>query len=233
VSLVEPEAVFQGDPVIGIGRPFAEKELPTPTWGLVTAGEREVEIAGAPAVAVFQVAYHRAEGAHGAPVFSLDGELLGIQAAAAVPGARDLRSQRTSSVVPAARIRELIEGGDREVLRERSRRRPEPPREKLKPSTFIEGLTHVDPPPALLTHHWRDAQRKNEAKETIPRLEEAASGSETFSSLAGRVAFLAPLRALVHRVDLVAPVNIKDLVSFPDAEDPEQGSEEKVGSEIA
>ncbi|HMI82071.1 MAG TPA: serine protease, partial [Solirubrobacterales bacterium] len=58
-SLALPEAteVAQGDPAISIGRPF-EQEQPTVSWGLVTASE------------AIQVAYHRAEGSLGAPVFS-------------------------------------------------------------------------------------------------------------------------------------------------------------------
>lgn len=232
--LPEQASVFQGDPIIGIGRPFAEKEQPTPTWGLVTAPERQVEMVGAPATPVFQVAYHRAEGPPGAPVFDLEGALLGIQATKAVTGAREIRSQRTSNVVPAARIRKLMEGGgEAGASRQRPRRRADRPREILRPSTFVEDLTHVDPPPALLIHHWKDAQKRNEAKETIPSRGEAASGAESFASLAGRVTFLAPLRVLVHRVDLVAPVNVKDLVSFPDAESQEHGPEEKVGTEFA
>jgi hypothetical protein len=65
-------------------------------------------------------------------------------------------------------------------------------------------------------------------QETIPALGDAVSGLEPFRALAAKVAFLAPLPVLVHRVDLVAPVNVKDLRSFPDVEVDDQGPEEPV-----
>jgi len=235
LPLPDAEAAFQGDAVIGVGRPFADHEEPTATWGFVTASERQLAIPGVPAVPVFQVAYHRAEGAGGAPAFNLEGELLGVHCTA--PGAEpsDLRSQRISNVVPVAEVRRLVEGGGEPADRSRrpARARRVERQEVITPAAFVEGLTHVDPPPALLPHHWKDAQKKNEAKETIPSVEEAAAGTDSFSSLAGRVAFLVPLRILVHRVDLVAPVNVRDLKSFPEAEGPDQGPEEKVGSTFA
>ncbi|HMI81276.1 MAG TPA: hypothetical protein VK480_05765, partial [Solirubrobacterales bacterium] len=102
----------------------------------------------------------------------------------------------------------------------------------IKPSDFIEELTHADRPPALLPHHWKDAEKKNEVKETIPSAREAATGTDDFSSLAGGFEFLAPLRVLVHRVDLVAPVAVRDLVSFPDMDDRDRGPDEMVTTEF-
>jgi len=224
---------LQGDPVIGIGRPFAGNGSSSASWGLVTAGERKVEVIGAPSVPVFQVAYHRAEGADGAPVFGLEGELLGIQVAAAAAQARGRGSQLISNVVPVDRVRRLMEGGGEPAPPTgRPRRAPEPAREAIMPSAFVADVTHVDPPPSLLSHHWKDAEKKNEVEETIPALEDAVSGHESFRALADRVAFLTPLRVLVHRVDLVAPVNIKDLKSFPDTQVEEPGPEEKVATEF-
>ena len=93
-------------------------------------------------------------------------------------------------------------------------------------------MTHVDPPPSLLSHHWKDAEKKNEVEETIPALEDAVSGHETFRRLAAKVAFLAPLRVLVHRVDLVAPVNVNDLKSFPDSQIEKQEARGAGGDEV-
>ncbi|HEV2727720.1 MAG TPA: serine protease, partial [Solirubrobacterales bacterium] len=233
VQLPETAEVFQGDPVISIGRPFAEQEEPTIPWGFVTASERQLAAPGHPSVPVFQAAYHRAEGANGAPVFSLDGELLGVHCSLAEEGSSDLRSQRISNVVPVAEVGRLIAqgGGSAEIRRASGRVRRAERQAVITPSAFIEELTHVDPPPALLSHHWKDAEKKNETKETIPSLGEAATGSDSFSSLVGRLSFLAPLRILVHRVDLVAPVNVRDLRSFPDGEDSDQSPVEQVASE--
>lgn len=229
LALPLPEEVqpVQGDPVVGVGRSAAGNGSTSATWGLVTAGERKVEVIGAPSVPVFQVAYHRAEGADGAPVFGLEGELLGIQVSAAAAQARGRGSQLISNVVPVDCVRKLMEGGSEPTVPgARARRAPEPPKEAVMPSAFVADVTHVDPPPSLLSHHWKDAEKKNEVEETIPALEDAVSGDETFRTLADKVAFLAPLRILVHRVDLVAPVNVKDLKSFPDAEAEQLGPEE-------
>jgi S1-C subfamily serine protease len=230
LSLSESTSAFQGDAVISIGRPFADREEPTCPWGFVTASERELGSPGAPTVPAFQVAYHRAEGAGGAPVFNLGGELLGIHCSAAGAEAGDLRSQRVSNVIPVAEVRRLVEEGGRppEDRQPQMRTRRIERQATITPSAFIEELTHVDPPPALLPHHWKDAEKKNETKEAIPSLGEAAAGTDSFSVLAGRITFLSPLRILVHRVDLVAPVNVRDLKSFPDTEGPDKEPEEQV-----
>jgi S1-C subfamily serine protease len=228
LDLPEEVRPVQGDPVIGIARTAAGNGSVSATWGLVAAGERKVEVIGAPAVPVLQVAYHRAEGADGAPVFGLEGELLGIQVLAAAGAARGRGSQLISNVVPVDYVRRMMEGGtEAAVAGGRPRKPPEPPRQEIMPSAFVANVTHVDPPPSLLSHHWRDAEKKNEVEETIPALEDAVSGHESLQRLAARVTFLAPLRVLVHRVDLVAPVNVTDLKSFPDTEVEEQEPEEQ------
>jgi hypothetical protein len=137
--------------------------------------------------------------------------------------------------VPVSALRQLLEHGDRSQDGKRPpvRSRHVERQAEIMPSSFVEELSHVDPPPALLPHHWKDAEKKNETKETIPSFSEAASGTDKFSTLAPHLAFLAPLRILVHRVDLVAPAAIRDLRSFPDVEGPDQGPEERLASEIA
>ncbi len=232
LEVSEPVAVAQGDPAISIGRPFEGQREPLAAWGLVTAAERRLSFPGAPAGSLFQVAYHRTEGAAGAPVFSLDGELLGIHCAPSSGEVSDLRRQRTSNAIPVAAVRRLIEaGGEATAASE-----PAPAgrmnggeRALMAPSVFIGELTNVDPPPALLTHHWKDAQKKNDTSETIPAAGEAVTGSDDFSALVGELAFLAPMRVLVHRVDLVAPSGVRDLTSFPDEEDEEPDTEEPIG----
>ena len=124
VALPDEVRSVQGDPVVGIGRGFAGNGSPSATWGLVTAGERKVEVVGAPAVPVFQVAYHRAEGADGAPVFGLEGELLGVQVLAAAGAARGRGSQLISNVVPVDQVRRLMEGGIETAVAGRRSRRP-------------------------------------------------------------------------------------------------------------
>lgn len=238
VPLPEPVTIFQGDPVIGIGRPFTAQELPTVIWGLVTASTLSIKAPSSrpPGVPIIQVAYHCAEGAPGAPLFSLDGELLGIHYSASPDELSDLRRQRISNAIPIEALRELIDGGDEPSVDRHSRGRMRAARHGssvTQPATFIEELTHVEVAPSLLPHHWKDAEAKNGTKESIPPITEAAGGTEKFSSLATNLAFLTPLRILVHRVDLVAPSSVRDLKSFPDADSHDLGPDEEVGSEFA
>jgi hypothetical protein len=228
---LDPPAVAPGDAVISIGRPLSSQREPAVFWGLATASQRRRNAPGAPAVPVFPVAYHRAEGAVGAPVFSLEGELLGIHCSAPPEQFGDVRAQRMSSVVPVSEVRKLMRAGDESEVADRLVEVRAFTQEAVAPSAFIEELTHVDPPPALLTHHWKDAQRKNETKETIPSRQEAASGSDAFSSLAGDLAFRVPLRVIVHRVDLVPPTSVRDLASFVEIDMEEEEPDEKVGTE--
>jgi S1-C subfamily serine protease len=233
LAISDSTVVVQGDPVIGIGRPFTEQQEPTTNWGLVTASQRLVSAHGAPTVPMLQVAYHRAEGAAGAAVFNLDGELLGIHHSASLEETRGLRGHRTSNVIPVDEVRRAAESdaGASAVGGTRGRRRSPGQELTISPSDFIEEVTHVDPPPALLIHHWKDAQKKNETTETIPSLEDAVAGTDGFTSLVDDLAFFTPLRVLVHRVDLVAPSNVRDLASFPEMDADEQRPDEKIASE--
>lgn len=230
VPFLDPPAVAPGDAVISIGRPLSSQREPAIFWGLATASQRRRNAPGAPAVPVFPVAYHRAEGAVGAPVFSLEGELLGIHCSAPPEQFGDVRAQRMSSVVPVQEVRKLTQADGEPAVAPRPVETRAFEQEVVAPSAFIEELTHVDPPPALLTHHWNDAQRKNETKETIPSLEEAASGSDRFSSLAGELAFRVPLRVIVHRVDLVPPASVRDLASFVEIDIEDEEPDEKFGT---
>lgn len=234
VPLPESAAVFQGDPVIGIGYPLSGQNRPAVTWGLVTTSERSVRRRGgqadAPLARVLQAVYHGAQDAMGAPMFGLDGTLLGIHLAPSGGDADYLRCQRVSTVAPLAALRELMEGNEGEPTgRQGGTQRRGPVHDSVtRPSTFIDELTRVDEAPALLRHHWKDANARNEIKEKIPSLENAVEGTDKFSSLAANLAFQAPLRILVHRVDLVAPSKVIDLSSFPTADQEDHGPEEEM-----
>jgi S1-C subfamily serine protease len=218
-----PEAVTvrQGDAVVSIGRPRPELDRPAVGWGLVTS---------AGAAASLQVAYQGEAGAAGSPLFDLDGRLLGVHCPADAAGES---AGRVTSVVPVARLQALLEGGigstDGAPL-ERADRGPGRGEAVTRASAFIDELTNVETAPALLPHHWKDADSKNETRETIPAAEEAHSGSEKLTNLVAGLAFRAPLRVLVHRVDLVAPVAVAELASFPSIEDEDPGPAEKHAS---
>jgi hypothetical protein len=217
--------IVQGDPAISLDRPFVGRAGSDPAWGLVTVAPQVLAAPDAPDTPLFRVSYHRATGTPGAPVFDLAGRLLGIHCGRSFGGAGEASGsgQRTSVVVPSDAVRRLIEApGD--IAADPS---PPPPtglaaaRAFVAPTEFVEGLTRVDPPPALLIHHWKDAQKKNDTTEVIPASGEGPKGSNDLASLVAGIEFFAPLRVLVHRVDLVAPSSVRDLASFPEVEVPD------------
>jgi hypothetical protein len=236
VPVPDSAVVVQGDPVVGIGAASTGKGPARVTWGLVVASERSVKRRGGQGAStrVVQVVYRSGESVAGAPMFGLDGRLLGIHLSPSREDAGDSRNQRVSSVIPLEPLRRLMQGepvepGERSGASGAGARSRDP---VTKPSTFVEGLTDLDAAPALLRHHWKDAETKNETRETIPSAEEAVVGSDKFSSLAAKLAFQNPLRILVHRVDLVAPSGVAELSSFPGAEQEDLGpDEEMVASE--
>ncbi len=228
--LAGPDSLQPGDPLATIARPHRDSERPAVEWGLVTecgdnAASPDSEEGGTPIGATFD----GRQASAGAPLFNLDGKLVGLQLPPTSGERQEIAGQRLARAASVAAIRRLL-AGDRDDDGVRPGARPRRPDAiEVKASTFVEGLTHVENPPALLTHHWKDAGDGNKTTETVPAAEDAAAGDEQFANLAASLRFQVPLRVLVHRIDLVAPTNVAKLVSFSVEEAGEEDSEEKVG----
>ena len=233
VRLAEPDGVMPGDPVVAVARPRVGSERPAVAWGLVTdcrVGAAGAGIDGQNGAAGIRATLYGGEPSAGTPLVGLGGELLGLQCSSAVDERDEGLGQRLVSAASAAAVRKLIEGDVQCVDASRHEVGSRSAPVEVKASAFVEDLTHVENPPALLTHHWKDADTENETERTIPAAEDAAAGDDRFGkNLAATLAFQAPLRVLVHRIDLAAPVNVTELASFSADDIDDSDSEEKVG----
>lgn len=210
--------VRQGDPVITLGHPQLQDGEASLAWGLVTATDRTIEVDGVGRLRVLQATYSSAGGASGAPVFDLEGRLVGIHAASAELGGGNVPSY-LSSAVPASELTALMSGATEssELLAVRdAAAAADPSVRRPTPSAFLDRLNDEPAALSLLHQHFADLKDRPERFDDVLRPRLARVAGVRFAPVAGAAGFLIPSRVVTHRVELAAPVPPEGLQSCAD-----------------
>jgi hypothetical protein len=164
-------------------------------WGIVTrvADDLGVAFDGVPL-------------SNGAPLFDLDGRLMGIYAG---PG----RAHRIKDLdALMALIEHGADGRAEEVL---TLHEPPSTTSELPPmtaSSFLCKIVDADPEQALARSYWSSHDGANRVALTLPASLALSPMSTRIGQLVGVVRFMAPLRLMVHLVQVTRPVAPLDLI---------------------
>jgi putative serine protease PepD len=219
----EGAGLAAGRPVVAVGYADLLDRSPQVTWGLVTSAERWVEpgarLPELTAIRVLQATYRGRAGAPGSGVFGLDGRLIGVQCAGSFGGGQG-QAGNLRSAVPVARLHALLAGAESvdapaEVAGGSGANEALPfARPGLADaSDFMAELRREGDDVALLPRHWRSPNGAHVVSGTIPASVRTVDAHEALARLSGGVAYLKPLRVLIHRIDLTRPVQADDLSS--------------------
>ncbi len=209
VQLAEEEPQL-GEPVLAPAPPDREPDQPEVALGLLVRGAA----GGGGADARFGVAYRTVAGPAGSPVFDLQGRLLGVHRAVDELEQPAEGASLSRPVTGAAALRRLLDGEEEPAAAEEQApsRRPAAFGDRAHlASRFFESLFVSEPESiGLLPQHWVDADEQHMPELVLGRAE---FGYATLDQLCGRVEFLQPVRAIVHRVDISTAIAAKELVS--------------------
>jgi S1-C subfamily serine protease len=198
-----------GEPILTPGPPDRDPDQPEVALGLIVRqGDGEAAGGGG-----FGATYRSLAGPAGAPVFDLHGHLIGVHRS---PGSlAGVDADLIRPVVEADAVRELLErdgdaDADTAVVFDEDRS-PATNGTVQRPTDFLSALFAADPDPmGFLPQHWTDADDQH-----FPELTLGAGGFEfvRLDGLVAAVEFLRPVRLIVHRVDVTAPLAARELAS--------------------
>ncbi len=209
-TLAPADSIKQGEPVISLGHPNLQDGEPSLAWGLVSATNRRIRLDHAPGdiglVAVIQATYKSAGGSSGAPVFSLDGSLVGIH----VAGTHEQGSSVPdflASAVPVGDLARLM--GDAQPDVRESSPPVDPatvaalaPRPHLDVTDFLGEIGSSPDGRTMLHQHWTDPGMGLHVVEQVIHTGVEDARSATLSSLAGPADFFRALRFVASWVDV-------------------------------
>ncbi len=221
--------IEQGDPVISLGHPHLMEGESSLAWGLITAARRRIQIDGPPAGVsqfdVIQATYQSAGGASGAPVFDLDGRLVGIHTAGSGPSrATDSRAtqvpEHIRSAIPISELHTLLAGkepSESAVTLAKSRLNSgwQTPGGRALPSP--SAFMRVDGENAFPSQYWADLSSD---PHTTFRTLASGGASQRVGDLAGACSFYGPIRVTRSIVQLAASTAAAALFACEESAEP-------------
>jgi hypothetical protein len=214
--------IGQGDPVVTLCPAPSPDDEPALGWGLVTS------TAQADGCRSFQVTLQSPDLASGAPVFDVQGRIVGIASTgASANGSGESDGGSVAAIAPVDALHALIATestspsvrGDGSADGDARAPGAGPAR---TPSEFLGAIAPGAGPVHLLPQHWVSPDADEEVARFLPEDATAhVDGNTPIERLSGRSRFHTPIRVLFHRTDLPKPSRSQRLASCVDDEHPE------------